>query len=59
MTITGETLIKGLFYFMLKARGGKFESSPSDIYSSGMAIRSYRLEAYSMGKCSCASVGFN
>jgi len=24
--ITGETLIKGLFYFMLKARGGKFES---------------------------------
>ena len=24
--ITGETLIKGLFYFILKARGGKFES---------------------------------
>ncbi len=24
--ITGETLIKGLFYFMLKARGGKFLS---------------------------------
>lgn len=24
--ITGETLIKGLFYFMLKAKGGKFES---------------------------------
>lgn len=26
MTITGETLIKGLFYFMLKAKGGKYLS---------------------------------
>lgn len=26
MVITGETLIKGLFYFMLKAKGGKYLS---------------------------------